>query len=703
MLSRLFLVALLFLLVPQVFGAPFKSTSKEHKVFFLNPFLGSHLEKRDVVRDWAWKRVDNNGDADLDVPPETGRGVLAPISYSDSKVVFLKGTGLNSEHAGENNRIRYNTGSENGSGNSQVFFDGVFRSLQGLFDIYNSAFLDALGLKIPRPLGIISSSPGTGIYAREFTVQLRLSNLEVMSDSDARRALDHAIKTINPKLNLVTYFFWLADTLARQAATMQAVGFEHGVLHSQQVTLAGEIGDTSTGRWLDDPQISNWGKDPKQAYFRFPFQPLLIQNMLVRTHSVTPNPPVSLNETSQTKQKNLKSLLGIIQRLDPQAALKIQDLNPARYFWQRFEFFYHTFDIEHFRATFKPRDFFVTSAEEYLSHVDESYRQKFSGEIRQVVKALQSELQFLKLPRHLIFDHVKTLIQSRGHSLEGVASELLGDAPRTLPRLTRINRSFDGFRSPNYFLDEDSRQKYLLAPHGLLENQETPVIVHQKIQRLQTLSSDLPTGWEESHELPEVAWKLNIEKDSVTTSTFADFQKKVLKIRERHGSLDHPQAINEIIFAIGLGARLEYGNAKAAGPYAQLACRRWDLGEPIALSEIITLGKGECTDTTLLAFIFGKIVQELDEAYRIRVLKVGMGSEGRLRSHYLIAITAPNNRMYVIDPLFKTFGLYEDYLHPEFANYDPMFRNLIRVVQMSPPKAQCSEIVAQPISQRFGL
>ena len=294
-MSFQFLQVLLALLIlgSQAFGEAFVSTKRQSTVFFLNPFVEpSYLNNIDVVGDWSWQRVVVGGQVDLVVPAETGRGAFAPVVYSSGNPVFLKGTGLNPEHAGENNRIRYITGKETDPESLGVSFDGIFRSLQGVFDIYNSAFLGALGVKVPRPLGIVTSSPGTGIYAREFIVQTRLSNLEVMTDAEALNALNQTIKKVGPKLDLVKYFFWFADVMARQAARMQAVGFEHGVLHSQQVTLAAEIGDLSTGRWLDDPEVSSWGKAPKQEYFRFQYQPLLIQNMVVRTHSVSSNPPV---------------------------------------------------------------------------------------------------------------------------------------------------------------------------------------------------------------------------------------------------------------------------------------------------------------------------------------------------------------------------------------------------------------------------
>ena len=301
----------------------------------------------------------------------------------------------------------------------------------------------------------------------------------------------------------------------------------------------------------------------------------------------------------------------------------------------------------------------------------------------------------------MIFDHLKALLEARGHALSEVTSESLGDAPRSLPGLSNINRSYRGFRRPNYYLDEASRQKYLVQPHSQLGYPQSPVIAEQKIEGFRSVAFDLPEGWQESHELPELAWRLRIEKDAVTTALFSDFRKLALKIQERYGSLAHPEAINEIVYAIGLKAWLEYGFV--GGRYKSVACRRWETGEPVFLSELIALGEGECTDTALLAFIFGKIVQELDSGYQVRVVKVGMTGPRRVRGHYLAVLTAPNNRLYLIDPLFNSFGLYEDYLHPEYEQFEATFLNFMRVVQMSQPRAQCSAIVSQPMSQRFGL
>src|SRR5690606_1732594 len=79
---------------------------------------------------------------------------------------------------------------------------------------------------------------------------------------------------------------------------------------------------------------------------KFERQPALIQNMLVRTHSVSGERLVPLKPDSETLRLQKGALLGVIQKIDPAAAKRILELDPEHLYWSRFEYVYQHFDRE---------------------------------------------------------------------------------------------------------------------------------------------------------------------------------------------------------------------------------------------------------------------------------------------------------------------------------------------------------------------
>ncbi len=696
-LIKSILVALFILSNCCVFAEPFKSVKDQAQVFFINPYLKKdYFSGHNVIYDWSWQRVYEKSDRDLLIPPETGRGVIIPEQYNPFTTVFLKGTGLNPEHSGKNNKIRYNVNAKN---EEEVFFDGQFRLRQGVFDVMNSEFLQAAGVLTARPLGLVSlgSDPKIGheigIYAREFQIQTRLSNLHAVTADKIRNDLDDAIdllfkqKLTKHKLDYVEYFFWFSHLLARQAARMQAIGFEHGVLHSQQITLAGELTDLATGRWLDDESIKNWGTKPKQKYFQFDRQPILFQNMLVRTHSVTSDPPVQLEINSETRRHNTKALLGAIEKADPVAYQKIMDLEPVKYFWRTFDHYYQTFDDHYFKSHFKPRDHFVISATEYLESFPITQRSKNRDIVEDAFRTLTEKLQLSVLPRQLVFDFLLTRLSAPDQIEAAKNPKAFGDADRELVYTEKMVRRFSGLKKPNYFLDETTRLENFIEPYEVISGQEVPVFLNNEIKGVKVNKGALSTPWsEESVDIPEEAWRVKIKGDK-ELETFVDaFRVTIQKIKQQYGALDSPEAIKAVLYAIAVESQIKFGyhETDKKAQFEEHLNRRWKTDVPLFFSEILNLDCGLCTETATLAFILGKAVQEIEPRYRLRVLKTQhLVSTG----HFFLSVTAPNNRLYVIDPMAKPnqlVGPYTAFITKSYnADYYEWYSRFQRIVPMA--------------------
>lgn len=281
------------------------------------------------------------------VPAETGRGVLLPPSshplYRD---IMIKGTGPVDLFTADN-KLRL----------SHLGFDGHFEVSEAVRDMIASEILSQAGVLVARGIAIVDykkyqprgdRSYRMGSYARAFIVQTRLSNLIELQPRYRKAAIDDAIAQIARAndlvrpFNYVEYFYYMASTLAKAAAIYQVLGYTQDSLHYGQVTLAGELCDLEIGSWKKPKKKGE--NNTKYPWFRYERQPLLLQNMLIRSHSVKAEPePARLSADSGTFQKQ-QSLFGMIDSFAPEAASKIKNLNPELIFWDLFDYYFSRYD-----------------------------------------------------------------------------------------------------------------------------------------------------------------------------------------------------------------------------------------------------------------------------------------------------------------------------------------------------------------------
>lgn len=326
-------------------GSAFVSPVPQAQLLWRNPILNfAGPSSQDLMNAWAVRRVEHDTGRSLNVPTQTGRALLASEHFNLKGDILLKGTGLNSEQSSVESvgKIRYEVATK-----TAKIGDGMFTVRESFADMLNSETLRNAGVVVAKPIAIFStgdrhssSDAALGIYVREFLVQTRLSNLEVMSDEDVRTALDEAAEKLfraghtDRKLNRVELYFFLMKRMAHNVAILQKQSYRHNYLHSQQVTLAGELVDLGTGTWLDGYRQDSYGRPESLSYMSFENQPLLIQNMFVRSHSLTAEGgPVRLAAGSSTLKTQNHSLLGLYRRVDPQAASEIERSDPENLFW----------------------------------------------------------------------------------------------------------------------------------------------------------------------------------------------------------------------------------------------------------------------------------------------------------------------------------------------------------------------------------
>lgn len=293
------------------------------------------------------------------VPPETGRGLLLPNSeHSVYRDILIKGTG-SVEKFTANNQLRF----------SNLGFDGYFEISESVRDMVTSEVLHVAGVLVSRGLAIIDhnefiyrkgiSSPlRIGNYVRAYRVQTRLSNLESLTPQDRKKVIDNAILQLQKihnasrPMNYVEYYHYMLQKMSRNVAIYQAIGFTQDSLHFGQVTLAGEMTDLGVGQFTKP--LQHGVINTKYPWFRFERQPILVQNMLYKTHSVKAEPqPIDLTAESDSA-KNQKTLFSYIQSFDPESAEKIEKMNPVRMFWEAYNSYYSNFDINTFNEKVKP-------------------------------------------------------------------------------------------------------------------------------------------------------------------------------------------------------------------------------------------------------------------------------------------------------------------------------------------------------------
>lgn len=381
--------ALLFLTSFLVFAQEFEPVPAKPNQVYINPYLeNSTITSEQAIKDWAWTRSsapNNPSQKIMNVPAETGRAFMMPVKDASGKEILIKGTGPNPEWIGDRNKIRYSV-----DATKKLGFDGKFKASESLIDIYNSELARSLGMDVARPLGFINTGYDAALktdgalYARSFVSQTRLSNLSAMSKEEGLAKIDETIETLHrmgtthKKLSRTEYFFWLSDRLAKNAAIMQSSGLQHGVLHSQQISLAGEFTDFGTSTWKHDPEFNKWFKKTPVEYYKFENQPLLIQNMLTRSHTLTSDKPIPLGADSETLKYQRKSLLGFFMEADPETAKEISANDPFRRYWDQFENHYQDFKIdqktlpklsEHFKYD-KPGDVMTHWPAHYMKKSD---------------------------------------------------------------------------------------------------------------------------------------------------------------------------------------------------------------------------------------------------------------------------------------------------------------------------------------------
>lgn len=354
----------------------FKNISSEVKQVYINPYLSYSITDEEALKNYAWIRVAETEGANLQkrvIPSESGRAHVINEKIGKNNFSLIKGSGANVEFT-ENNTIKY----QDQYSSKPINFHGKFKITEAYLDMYNAEFLSKIGVEVAAPVAILdlgvdevfsdaanSVKNNASIYVRSFKEQLRISNLSKLSVEEIQGAFERIIKNLQEtgatreKLTIEEYFYYVTDKVAKNAGRMQAAGFQHGVLHNQQVTLLGEMVDLGTGYWIDHPEFQTEYKTPHSPYSKFEHQPIQMQNFLFRTHAMSGEIPTALSATSETAAKHSKSLLGAILKAYPEIGQKILENNPAEFYWNRFDYYHRTFDKAYFKQNFNPSAHFT--------------------------------------------------------------------------------------------------------------------------------------------------------------------------------------------------------------------------------------------------------------------------------------------------------------------------------------------------------
>jgi len=337
----LFLPSWLFGWQPHILYLPF-SSDPNAEVLWVAPSLREKIYSADQVSSqWGVQRTNPSESKSssiklLPVPSQTGRATRVTQTFGLPGDILLKGTGANSERMDEVALLRYFT-------NTGVVQkrDGAFTLREAFSDQWTSNVLESFGIRVAKPIAILSlnrkhaeKSIMIGVYARQFVSETRISNLETMSKEDALYELHRAVDRLfemgftEHRMDLVEHYFYLLKTMAKNVAILEHIGFEHGNFHWQQMSLAGELADLGTGRWVHSEEESLWKKNSIIPYFNFESQTLLGLNMFIRTHGFRNAPPGRLKTDSQTLQNQYYALLGILRKIAPETARKIEELDP---------------------------------------------------------------------------------------------------------------------------------------------------------------------------------------------------------------------------------------------------------------------------------------------------------------------------------------------------------------------------------------
>ncbi len=584
----------------------FEKIPQQIQKVYINPYLQYVLTEKDAIDAFAWYRVQGettNGTL-MNIPSESGRAFETPFRYGKNYAqTLVKGSGANTEFT-ENNTIKY----VDKYSSKPVDFHGKFKITEAYLDMYNAEFLSRIGVKTSLPLAILDlgadqtfSAADSKIknhaclYVRSFEEQLRISNLTKLSDLEVKQAFDrvttHLFETgqTAQKLSLKEYFYFITERMATNAGRLQAAGFQHGVLHNQQVTLLGELTDLGTGYWKDFPAFNSNYQQAHSPYSFFENQPIQFQNMLFRTHSMSGEKPEILLSESETLRNHNKSLLGAILRVDPEVGAEIIKEDPGKFFWNHFDESYRNFDREHFLKNFNPTMHFVLE------------------------EGLIKPKDFL----------------NQGKSLS--EAKLLRQ--RTDAKILARN-----------FTVDQKVLSYLEPSKVTFANNEKPPII-QELENLFATSKDTY--------VPDEIWKLKINDDSVKFHKYLqDFSEKLTQIQDGPGTLKQKwsRSMDLIASHMRLQYRGSPSLFRDGISYTYNHYKRYNFGGA-NIDYLIDAKKGACHDQCIIGYFLGKEVEKVYPDFDFRIFKSkNIGNTNR--THFYIMAKVPDGDIKLIDPLW---------------------------------------------------
>jgi Protein adenylyltransferase SelO len=234
--------------------------------------------------------------------------------------------------------------------------DGTLALSEACRDFVFSEILRELGVSVAEPLGIVEhgeafvsgeSSEWICNYVRAFRCHTRISDLLGLSPEDRKALVDDAIQRLplspsGRRMDYVEYFFFLLEIVTKSAAVYQATGFTQDHLHLGQLSLAGELMDFGIGHF------DRSGSAVLAPWFRHERQPLLLQNLLYRSHALKAEPVPSEIPADSLEQEDC--LFGLLRSFAPEAAKQIEAKDPVALFWARFQFHFENCRAENLRA-----------------------------------------------------------------------------------------------------------------------------------------------------------------------------------------------------------------------------------------------------------------------------------------------------------------------------------------------------------------
>lgn len=317
------------------------------------------------------------------VPPETGRAVLFPNwNHHLYHELLIKGTGP-VERFIYNNKLR----------DSSRSFDGFLEISEAERDLVYSEILHLAGVRVAAGIGVVNHqriqvhptfTAWIGNYVRGFRSQIRISNLFEMAPLARKKYIDIAMERMGQTReevpsNYVDYFNTMVELCARNVALLQAIGFTQDSLHYGQITLCGEQVDFGIGSFKRPAYVGQ--VNTLHPWFRFERQPILVQNILYKTHAVKAEPfPAVLARDSRAVREQ-RTLFGAIRSFCKRSADQIEASNPVERFWQVYNDTYGRFDLLRFKQEVLDRfeSYFNWEPENMLAQIPEERRLAVAG------------------------------------------------------------------------------------------------------------------------------------------------------------------------------------------------------------------------------------------------------------------------------------------------------------------------------------